>query len=85
MIQDKIQKGDLVRANRNMWGHYFLPDYGNINIEIKKNMMFVVTKGEIFHPASGHCEIQAFIDNKIIAINIKESNQLGIVNVDLDR
>ena len=79
MIQDKIKKGDLLKAQRNMWGSFFDPNYGNVNIEIKKSTMFVAVSDEILNISHGRCEVAGFIDNKIVTIRIKEEKQFRVL------
>ena len=77
MIQDKIKKGDLIKANRSMWGNFFNPNYGSINIEIKENTLFVAVSDEII--VAGRSEIFGLIDNRIVSIGIRDENQLQVV------
>lgn len=85
MTRDKFKKGDLIKTGNKMWGYYFSPNFGNVNIEIEKNTIFIVTSSpeETFNPDTLE-EIQCLIDNKIVAINLKEEDQLEVLNVDFN-
>ena len=78
MTQDKIKKGDLLIASRNMWGSYWTRS-GHVNIEIKKNAMFLATSNQSFIPEAGIVEVDGLIDNKIVTIIIKDEKQLIVV------
>ena len=79
MTRDKfIKKGKLVKANRDMWGYFFDPRSGNLNIEIKKNTVFVVLSDELCI-GQGNA-INGLIDNKIVTIGIKEEFQFEVLD-----
>jgi hypothetical protein len=78
MTQDKIKKGDLIKANRDMWGSY-LSHYGHVNFEIKKNIMFLVLSDQTFIPEASIIEVNGLIDNKIVTIIVKDKEQLSVV------
>lgn len=79
MIQVKIiKKGDLIKANRDMWGNFFTSHYGSVNIKIKENTLFVATSNE--STILGRSEISGLIDNKIVTITILDEYQLRIIN-----
>ncbi len=78
MTQDKIKKGNLLKTKCGIWGNFFDPNYGHVNIKIKENTLFVVVSDE--ETINGRPIIQGFIDNKIVSIGVREHDQLRVIN-----
>lgn len=77
MIQDKIKKGDLLKANTRMRGHYFSQSQGGVNILIDKGTLLMALADVLL--IDDTAQVEVILDNKIVSVDISEENQLGVV------
>ena len=77
MNSTKIKKGNLLKANTRMWGHYFLQSHGNVNIRILKDTLLVALTDEM--SIGGLVQVETILDNKIVSITISEESQFGVI------